>query len=123
MRRVITDKSTFASSRIAKTINYVLMMLAAGSCMLVISVINTKDTYLEVLKNSAQENSGEILCFANVVFSAPVYALMILVIFAITGKELLLKSNSNKLKINAVSAVVLLSFCALVLQVISHPAS
>ena len=123
MRRVIVDRSAFSSSRIAKALNYVLMMLAVGSCMFVISIINSKETYLEILRHSAKDNGVETLYFANMVFSMPVYALMIVFVFAIAGKELLLKSNFSKLKINAASAVVLFGFCVFVLQIISHPAS
>ncbi|MCP4338425.1 MAG: hypothetical protein GY799_05940 [Desulfobulbaceae bacterium] len=109
--------------RLAKIANFLMLFLTIGSCIFIISVINTKDIYIRILEGSQKEYSTQVLLFANSILSTPVLILMIISILAAVGKERYLKSAITKLKVNAFSTVLLLILCILVMQIISYPAT
>jgi hypothetical protein len=123
MRSVIDRFSTPLKRRFTKFTNWLLLFLSIGSCVFIISVINTKDTYISFIKNSEGENSALVLFLANSVLSMPMYVLMALIIVLAIGKEFYFKTIATRLKINAIGAILLLLLCVLVMQLISYPAT
>lgn len=121
MRTVIPGIKNF-SGRMYKLINYVLLLLTVGSCMFVMSVIDTKEVYMEILTGSSKEHSKLILTVATMVLSTPVFWIMILTVIGFAGKEVLLKSRATKFKINATGAVSMLAISLIVSRIISYPA-
>ncbi len=115
------SNATAFNSRFMRIINSILLLFSSGCCLFIISVINTKDTYLAILMSSNKENSSGVISLANTILSTPIFALMIFCILALIGKELLLKSFFTKLMFNTASALVLLVFSILVLKIISYP--
>lgn len=121
MRTVILNIKGF-SGRMYKLINYVLLLLTVGSCMYVMSVINTKEAYMEILTASSKEHSKLMLTVATMVLSTPVFWIMILTVIGFSGKEILLKSGAIKFKANAAGAVSMLAISLIVSRIISYPA-
>jgi hypothetical protein len=86
------------------------------------SVIDTKEAYLEILTASSKEHSKLMLTLANIVLSPQVFWIMILTVIGYSGKEVFLKSSSTKFKINAAGALSMLAIILIVSRIISYPA-
>lgn len=115
--------STFSRhDRLWRFINIILLFLTIGSCVFIISVINSSDIYIKILEKSQKIGSEHYLLVAKIILNTPVLFLMILLSIFSLLKEFYVDSLSTKLKINFISVIVLFSLCLVVIKVISSPA-
>ena len=108
MHAVTGNKSTSLKLRLLKFFNGVLLFLSIGSCIFILSVINTKDTYTSFIENSGGQNSAFVLFLANSVLNLPMFVIMVLLAILAIGKEFYFKPMAVRLKINTISAILLL---------------
>ncbi|MGI1678924.1 MAG: hypothetical protein K6L75_09345 [Cellvibrionaceae bacterium] len=108
-------------NKLIKTLNFILLFFALGSCLFLISIINTKDIYIEILENSIIDNKETYLALAEIFFNTPMFVFFITVFTGLTFKEFYLKALPTKLKINFVAALLLLLLNIAYIFVINSP--